>query len=153
MEKSRFPRGYKVYVPLVFLFALLVLVMPWNPKFNYDYQKGSPWMYEDLVSQFDFPLLKSEEQYKAELQRAGSSVVPVYRLAPSVQQLAARMLTEADMGAYAVAKPSLNNVLVNIYSKGVLPAGYDAESNSTGLIYVQRDMRASKVSDVEVYTI
>ena len=153
MEKSRFPRGYKVYVPLVFLFALLVLVMPRNPKFNYDYQKGSPWMYEDLVSQFDFPLLKSEEQYKAELQRAGSSVVPVYRLDPSVQQLAARMLTEADMGAYAVAKPSLNNVLVNIYSKGVLPAGYDAESNSTGLIYLQRDMRASKVSDVEVYTI
>ena len=62
MEKSRFPRGYKVYLPLVLLFALLVFVMPRSPKFNYDYRKGALWMYEDFVSQFDFPLLKSEEQ-------------------------------------------------------------------------------------------
>mgnify|MGYP003484872184 CR=1 FL=1 len=62
MEKSRFPRGYKVYFPLVLLFALLVFVMPRSPKFNYDYRKGALWMYEDFVSQFDFPLLKSEER-------------------------------------------------------------------------------------------
>ena len=88
MEKSRFPRGYKVYLPLALLFALLVFVMPRSPKFNYDYKKGSLWMYEDLVSQFDFPLLKTEEQYKSELQKAGSTVVPVYRKDPGVLEAA-----------------------------------------------------------------
>ena len=116
MEKSRFPRGYKVYLPLVLLFALLVFVMPRNPKFNYDYRKGSLWMYEDLVSQFDFPLLKSEEQYKAEVQKAGSSVVPFYRQDVGVLQDALNELSSMDMGEYAAYKPALVPVLEKIYS-------------------------------------
>ena len=151
MEKSRFPRGYKVYLPLLLLFALLVFVMPRSPKFNYDYRKGTLWMYEDFVSQFDFPLLKSEEQYKAELQKAGSSVVPVYRQDPAVLEAAYAQLSSADMGEYTSVKPAVNAALGRIYSKGILPKA--SEVDHGGVMYIQRDMRASKVPFSEVYTV
>ena len=151
MEKSRFPKGYKVYLPLVILFALLVFVMPRSPKFNYDYRKGSIWMYEDFISQFDFPLLKSEEQYKAELQKAGSSVVPVYRQDPSVLEAAYSQLSSYDLGKYNDLKPLVNASLGRIYSKGVLPR--NAAVESAGVLYLQKDVRASKVPFSEVYTI
>ena len=150
MEKSRFPRGYKAYLPLVLLFALLVFVMPRSPKFNYDYEKGTFWMYEDFVSQFDFPLLKSEEQYKAEVQKAGSSVVPFYRQDVGVLQNSLNVLSSMDMGEYAASKPALVSALEKIYSKGVLPASSDAQSS---VLYVQKAMRAVKVPTSEVYTL
>ncbi len=151
MEKSRFPRGYKVYLPLVMLFVLLTLVMPRSPKFQYDYQKGAPWMYEDLVSEFDFPLLKSEEQLKSDLQKAGSSVIPVFRYDPSVFQSAQSALASADLGKYASVRPALNVALQDIYSKGIMPASQ--QSDIVGFVYVQRDMRAAKVPAEELYTI
>ncbi len=150
MEKSRFPRGYKVYLPLVLLFALLVFVMPRSPKFNYDYRKGAIWMYEDFVSQFDFPLLKSDEQYKAELQKAGSSVVPVYRQDAAVLEAAYSQLSSSDMGKYNGLKPLVNAALGRIYSKGVLPR--NAVVEPAGVMYIQKDVRASKVPFSEVYT-
>ena len=151
MEKSRFPRGYKVYLPLALLFALLVFVMPRSPKFNYDYKKGSLWMYEDLVSQFDFPLLKTEEQYKSELQKAGSTVVPVYRKDPGVLEAAYVQLSAYDMGEYNLIKPAVNASLGRIYSKGVLPK--NASADPSGIMYIQKDVRASKVPFSEVYTV
>ena len=58
MEKKYFPRKFKIYLPLIVLTVLLVFLMPTASKFNYDYKKGEPWMYETLVSKFDFPILK-----------------------------------------------------------------------------------------------
>ena len=130
---------------------LLTLVMPRSPKFQYDYQKGAPWMYEDLVSEFDFPLLKSEEQLKSDLQKAGSSVIPVFRYDPSVFQSAQSALASADLGKYASVRPALNVALQDIYSKGIMPASQ--HSDIVGFVYVQRDMRAAKVPAEELYTI
>ena len=58
----KFPRRFRIYVPLICLFVLLTFLMPRNPKFNFDYKKGTPWMYETLVAQFDFPILKTEAE-------------------------------------------------------------------------------------------
>ena len=62
MEKKYFPRRFRVYLPLLLLFGLLVFLMPTASKFNYDYKKGEPWMYETRVAQFDFPILKTESR-------------------------------------------------------------------------------------------
>ena len=82
MEKLKFPKQFKVYLPLIMLFMLLVFMMPRSPKFVYDYKKGGPWMYETLVAQFDFPIYKTNSQILAEKQAAASTVIPYYRLVP-----------------------------------------------------------------------
>ena len=79
MEKNNFPKGVKVYLPLVLLFVLVVFLMPRSSRFSYDYKKGAPWQYETLISQFDFPVLKTEEQYQRELEQAGSRVIQIGR--------------------------------------------------------------------------
>lgn len=61
MAKTGIPRDPKIYFSLFVLFVLLLLMMPRTGKFNYDYKKGSPWAYETLVSQIDFPVLKTQE--------------------------------------------------------------------------------------------
>ena len=78
MDNINFPKGFKVYLPLLTLFLLLVFIMPRDPKFHYDYKKGSPWMYETLVAQFDFPIYKTNSQILAEKQAAASTVIPYY---------------------------------------------------------------------------
>jgi putative nucleotidyltransferase with HDIG domain len=102
------------------------------------------------VSQFDFPLLKSEEQYKAELQKVGASVVPVYRQDPAVLEAAYLQLSSSDMGKFNAVKPHINASLGRIYSKGVLPR--NAVVEPAGVLYIQKDVRASKVPFSEVYT-
>ncbi|MBO7089242.1 MAG: 3-oxoacyl-[acyl-carrier-protein] reductase [Lentisphaeria bacterium] len=53
--------------------------MPRTAKFGYDYRKGSPWPYETLIAEFDFPVLKTEDQILEERESAGSVIIPYYR--------------------------------------------------------------------------
>ena len=84
MAKTGIPRNPKIYLCLLILFVLLVAIMPKTGKFNYDYKKGSPWTYETLISEIEFPILKTPEQLQAEKDAAGSRVVPCYRLSEDV---------------------------------------------------------------------
>lgn len=153
MEKIRFPRKFKVYLPLILLFVLLVFLMPKSSRFNYDYKKGSPWQYETLIAQFDFPVLKTEEQYQRELESIGSRVVPYYRLDRRVEAKAQNMLSSMDFGEYTSSKPDISEALASIYAKGIISHSSDAgQYESVGQIYVQVDRRAVKVPLSEVYT-
>ncbi|MBO5979817.1 MAG: HDIG domain-containing protein [Bacteroidales bacterium] len=156
MEKINFPKGFKVYWPLLTLFLLLVFIMPRAPKFHYDYKKGSPWMYETLVTQFDFPVLKSAQELQEEREKAGSTVVPYYKLDLQMGVNAETSLSEMALDSFPVLKTRLSEALASIYSKGVIAlyaGGESARQNSSGLIYIQRNRRAAKVPVTEVYTI
>ncbi len=53
---------YKHIITLIlFLITVFVilLIIPHQTRFKYEYQKGKPWMYETLIAPFDFPILKS----------------------------------------------------------------------------------------------
>lgn len=155
MENNSLPRRLRIYVPLLCIFLLIVFLMPRSPKFNYDYSKGSPWMYETLIAQFDFPVIKTEAQFGAEREKAWTDVVPFYRHDPLVAAIAARGVASADLGECEKARVAVSSALKSIYAKGVLPdrARLDLEqdSSSDGMIYIQRDMRAEKVPVTEVY--
>ena len=46
--------------------AIIVWLMPRRNSFNYNIDKGRPWIYADLSAPFDFPVYKSDEAIKAE---------------------------------------------------------------------------------------
>lgn len=158
MKKIKIPRTFKAYVPLIGLFLLLVFIMPRSPKFNYDYGKGSPWMHETLLAQFDFPVLKTEAQLLEERDKAGSEIVPYYRHDAKALVRSRAALSSLDMGAYSSLRPALEENLTYVYSKGILApsAGQnsdDLKDNPASLIYVQKDRRAAKVPVSEVFTL
>ena len=158
MRKINIPRTFRAYLPLIGLFLLLVFIMPRSPKFNYDYVKGSPWMHETLLAQFDFPVLKTEAQLLEEREKAGSDIVPYYRHDAKALSRSRLALASLDMDGYSFLKPVLEDNLAYVYSKGILApsAGQNTEElkdNPASLIFLQKDRRAMKVPVSEVFTI
>lgn len=68
----------------VFLFALtailIVYLLPKGGKFKYEIPKGKPWQYENLYAPFDFAILKTEEEIKAERQEITRNHIPYFQL-------------------------------------------------------------------------
>ncbi len=57
---------------------VMVLSFPGGGRFNYEYEIGRPWRYEDVVAPYDFPILKPETQLMAERDSATKVVLPYY---------------------------------------------------------------------------
>lgn len=158
MEKFNLPRKFKVYLPLLALFMILVFMMPRSPKFNYDYRKGSPWLHETLVAQFDFPVLKTEAQLLEEREKAGSVFIPYYKLDGKVASRSMNAVSSLELGKWSDAKVVISDALTSLYSKGITApnAVADIEGMRTdpdALVYIQKDRRAVKVPLSEVYTL
>ena len=158
MEKINFPKRFRVYLPLIVLFLLLVFLMPRSLKFNYDYRKGSPWMYETLVAQFDFPIFKTDSQLMEEREAAEAEIIPYFRLDPRVAYEAERKVASAGLGEHSYARKDISDAVTYIYSKGVILENRNQDSQQTSLdqddlIYVQIGKRASKIPASEVFTL
>ncbi len=158
MEKINFPKKFKAYLPLIALFVLLVFIMPKSPKFNYDYRKGSPWMYETLIAQFDFPILKTDAQLQAEREKAGLNAIPYFRVDGRASSGSMSAVSGLDLGKWSDARMAISDAVTMLYSKGIMApaAGLNMEEilqNSEGLIYVQKDRRAEKIPVSEVFTL
>ena len=150
------PKLPKRFIPLVIVFAVLVLLMPRTAKFSYDYKKGTPWPYETLISQFDFPILKTEEQMQEERESTGTVVVPYYRFSDEVTSAVIKNVQSLDLGRMNYLRPAIVTRLNDIYAKGVISdAKIKLESSegqlSENLIYVQHNKRATQIPRTEVY--
>ena len=159
MAKVNFPRGFKVYLPLCVLFLILVLILPRSGKFNYDYRKGSTWMYETLIAQFDFPILKTDEQIQREKERIGTSVIPYYQYVSEVELQKKRQAESLELASLDSLKTYLVSILSDIYGRGIVSESADDEVRDSqfqpenAVIIIQKDKRASKYPISEVYTV
>jgi len=57
-----------IQIVLIYLLSILLVyfMFPREGKFRYEYSKNTPWMHENLVAPFDFPIYKSDEQVQHE---------------------------------------------------------------------------------------
>ena len=154
MDKANLPHGWKVYAPLLVLLVIFVLLMPRSGKFNYDYRKGVPWMYETLVAQFDFPVLKTSEQLQAEKEQASANVIPYYRYSENIVNDAQAALKATPLGKYDTLKSEFSRIMSAIYEKGIIEnvSGKETAPDEDGVIFVQREKRATEVPASEVFT-
>ena len=132
--------------------------MPRTAKFNYDYKKGTPWPYETLVSQFDFPILKTEEQMQAERENAGTVVIPYYRFSEEVTSAVIKNVQSLDLGRWNSLRPAIVTRLNDIYAKGVISDGKVKLEKTDGqvsenLIYIQKNKRAVQYPRSEVFKV
>ena len=155
MSRPEVRINYRVVVPLVAIFVILTLAFPRSAKFAYDYKKGSPWAHETLLAQFDFPILKTEEQLREERSRSKSAVVPYYRFRQDIADNSGKAAGNLDLGDYSSFRPQIVSALETIYSRGVVTdegVKLDkGEDPSSAIIYVQKDKRAAKRPASEVY--
>ena len=118
------------YWIFVFLMTavLLYLVLPGEPKFKYEYQKGFPWRHENLVAPFDFAILKTADEIQQEKEEQLETVVP-YFVYDTTQVKAQTNKLKSDWqnlaGSNEAANPGviaeITAVLKSIYQNGILP--------------------------------
>ena len=67
-KKKRTRIKTKVFVPLVFVTAILLItyIFPRQSSFKYTFNEGRPWQYGLLTAPFDFPIYKPADLLKAQ---------------------------------------------------------------------------------------
>jgi putative nucleotidyltransferase with HDIG domain len=57
---------------------LIVLMFPKGESIEFEVSEGSIWLYDDLIAPFSFPIMKSEQVYRTEIEAAKRNVYPVF---------------------------------------------------------------------------
>jgi putative nucleotidyltransferase with HDIG domain len=74
---------------------LLVLVLPKEGKFRYEFTKGKPWLHEDLYAPFDFAIIKFPEELKSEQEDVLKNLHPFFSLDTNVYINQQQLFSEA----------------------------------------------------------
>lgn len=115
MDKIKFPRQIRVYIPLVFLFLVLLFLLPRAGKFNYEFKKGQPWMYDDLYARFDIPVIKGAAAEEAEREQIIRQQAPFYHRDNAARSQAFTLAEQLPPAFVKAAK----TILGSVYDRGL----------------------------------
>ena len=115
-----------LYKCIVYLAAVVLIVsfMPSDGRFNYQFDKGKPWRYGQLVATFDFPIYKDEARVKQEEDSVLRQLQPYFDLDASVADQ--QLLKLNSNNGYAFRLPTtaylrhIERTLRDIYQHGVI---------------------------------
>ncbi|MCQ2165142.1 MAG: HDIG domain-containing protein [Bacteroidales bacterium] len=158
MKKYPLPTRFQTYIPYLIIVVFLALMMPKSARFEYDYRKGSPWKYEALVADFDFPLYKTDTQIKEELSNSSSSVIPYYKFSDEVTAGALKAVDAALQHNGEQLRGTVVSSVRNFYNHGVISDENIKLDRKFGvvsedLVYIQKEKRAVKYPLSEVYKV
>jgi len=74
------------YLMMLFSVCLIVFTLPKQAKFGYEFEKGRIWNQKDLISPYNFAILKTSQELAADQEAALRSVTPIYQLLPDVEK-------------------------------------------------------------------
>ncbi len=135
---------YWIFIFLVTA-TLLFLILPGEPKFKYEYQKGMPWRHENLVAPFDFAILKTPAELEKEKAEQLKTVIPYFiydttAVKIHLNQLEADLNIAADSSNAKKAKAfrMIKDKLSEIYQNGILPRSIDSYEELTGKTEIKK---------------
>ena len=145
----------------------IVLLLPKEGKFKYEYQKGQPWSHEDLVAPFDFAIEKPKDELNKEIEDVRSNSKIYLRLdenavAQAKSQLREKLLTELQpdssksrsLKQFDKSLFKAQGILNKIYEKGILRSSEQLESvNENRLIYLLSGNVANRVRVDQFYSV
>ncbi|WP_460678975.1 HD family phosphohydrolase [Mucilaginibacter koreensis] len=159
-------RKYAVSVKFLMLFVsicLIVFFLPKQAKFGYEYEKGRIWNQHDLLSPYNFAILKTPQQLSADRDAALKSVVPVYQFDENIEsQQLEGYKNDFDIKLKTAGLPERlkqtyynlgYNLLKAIYTKGVLTlnARYQRNTENYDLSVLDHNVATQK-NTADLYT-
>lgn len=146
---------------------IVVLMLPSEGKFKYEYQKGRPWSHEDLVAPFDFAIEKPPSELEAEIQQVKDQTKTYLRLnTDGVEQAKIDFRSnfvaafKADSSRSSELRKLEKNlfagqsVLNKIYQKGIIRSSTEIENLSNKrIIYLLDGNTATQVRSEQFYTV
>ena len=114
-------------------------------------------MYQTLVAEFDFPILKTGAELLQERNSAQKSVIPYYKKDSRIGIKAVQDLNSKNLDNYKSFRRSVASSLNSIYQRGVV-ADEDYFANSQDgeydwqQVYLQVEKRAERLPSEEIYS-
>ena len=135
----KYSRNLKFLMMLASI-SVIVITLPKQAKFSYDIEKGRIWNQKELVSPYNFAILKTQQEIESDQKTALASITPIYQL-------------DDDIGAHEIDgfKSDLeikwhnagindrqkqkyidagNNLLQEIYARGILSLNPKYQQNA-----------------------
>jgi len=162
--RNHYAEIYKVFLFLVSI-IIIVTVLPKEVQFKYEYNLNMPWMYEDLVAPNDFPILKTEEEIRAEKELIRKQLKPyfVYDSILTQQTIAkseiafdsawVKQYGFEDKQAYSINRSFYLNTLKEILDQGVINIPNSIQLNENQVIILVRNNTGKEHFTKYFYTV
>ncbi|MGB0428904.1 MAG: HD family phosphohydrolase [Bacteroidia bacterium] len=132
MATSKFNLGSQKVLRYIYIISTLLIIIaliPTNQKFKYDFELGKPWLYEDLLAPFSFPVLKSQQKLAEEKEGIMQDFEPYYEVVFEIEEKAiatGNQYLEENIGEFGeedklnAYKAGASKILKSIYAKGLI---------------------------------
>ena len=147
-----------IQILLIYVIAILLVyfMFPREGKFRYEYTKNKPWMHENLVAPFDFPIFKTDQHVQLELDSlqnnehlyffndslVGKSMFTAFYR--DYNSIASSMdLGESISDRWTMTRQLITNVLEEVYSRGIIerhPVLEGKVAEQTSVMVVKDDL-------------
>lgn len=134
---------------LILASSLLILnLFPIGGQFKYEFQKGRAWQYPSYYAPFDFSILKSEAEVKADQEAALNTLKPYLRSDLKIkEEVLSRYQDEFTRFFPILENPMVfdsvyqfgEKILNKIYEHGVLPPNYKHQGNDE-ILLIQKNI-------------
>ena len=143
--------------------CVIVFTLPKQAKFSYDIEKGRIWNQKDLVSPYNFAILKTQQEIDNDQKTALASITPIYQLDGDVGQHEQENfkgdleikwhsagINDRQKEKYITAGV---NLLSDIYDKGVLALNPKYQQNTENYkITILKNNIATDKNTAELFT-
>jgi len=147
------------YLAMVFVagIGLIFLVFPGESRFKYEFQKGSPWRHETLIAPFNFAILKTDAEIKAENDSALKTYIPYFTLDTLVETSKVKEFS-ANLSKLTDTTPEFKSIklistfpeiLQKIYTSGILPQSINTNAELNGKSEI-REIRGNKAIKIPI---
>jgi len=143
--------------------GLIFMIFPGESRFKFEFQKGSPWRHETLIAPFNFAILKTEADVKAQNDSILNTYNPYFTLDTLIEStkvkdfsLALSKLIESHAHIKSSVKfENLPNILGKIYQAGILQQSIDSYDELSGkkVIILIKGNKAIKTPVTGLYSI
>jgi putative nucleotidyltransferase with HDIG domain len=126
-------RKFALNIKFLMMFTAVIVIiftLPKQAKFRYEYGKGRIWNQSDLISPYNFAILKNNSELDADKDGALRSISPVYQLDPQIEkQELENFRNDFEIkwhnGTYNEKQKDIylrlgSNLLTTLYQKGIL---------------------------------
>ena len=148
--------------------VFLVLILPKEGKFRYEFTKGKPWLHDDLYAPFDFAIIKYNDEIKAEQEDVLASLKPFFILDTTVYLNQKLLFAESFNKKWAEKYGSQDafhqqkeqwyklgtSILDSVFTRGIIRLDPSIENKPAGFeIFILENNRAKEVSINKVFTL
>lgn len=137
---------------------IIVFLFPTDTSYNLEYKTGKPWLHQDVITNFDFPILKSDIQLKLERKKLLKKVHAYYyyddEVAIKSKRKVQKQLKSLFKDKQSISQQALllsNSLLDSIYCMGLIR--YQDDEVAVDSVFIVRNGIASLQPSLSFYTV